>query len=176
VSCSPDTLLLTSIPFPARRTVRRPICCAVRRPNWSGFEGPSDSHLCTIPSDVCHVPPPDAVNVPRACTGVWPCVITVASTHRHRRCANLCRGKELQRLHLTQECCSVVVILLLTRKPHGKPTTRSHEHNTHPFPLQTGNGAACQSLTFTYISTAIQAADDQTILLLLEGLGRPVFL
>ena len=77
------------------------------------------------------------------CTGVWPCVITVASTHRHRRCANLCRGKELQRLHLTQECCSVVVILLLTRKPRGKPSTRSHEHNTHPFPLQTGNGAAC---------------------------------
>jgi hypothetical protein len=31
------------------------------------------------------------------------------------------------------------------------------------------------SLTFTYISTAIQAADAQTILLLLEGLGRPVF-
>jgi hypothetical protein len=109
------------------------------------------------------------------CTGVWPCVITVASTHRHRRCANLCRGKELQRLHLTQECCSVVVILLLTRKPRGKPSTRSHEHNTHPFPLQTGNGAACQLLTFTYISTAIQAADAQTILLLLEGLGRPVF-
>jgi hypothetical protein len=92
--------------------------------------------------------------------------------------AQICVGaKNYNAYILHRSCCSVVVILLLTRKPHGKPTTRSHEHNTHPFPLQTGNGACAMSLTHLLTSpppSMIQAADAQTILLLLEGLGRPV--
>ena len=51
-----------------------------------------------------------------------------------------------------------------------------HMNTTHtPFHFKRETELHAKSLTFTYISTAIQAADAQTILLLLEGLLDALF-
>ena len=69
-------------------------------------------------------------------------------------------GRELQRKSLNYN---------VSRQLVHMNTTHTHFHFKRETELH------AMLLTFTYISTAIQAADAQTILLLLEGLGRPVF-